>query len=76
MLVFIRFSSLGMSPLVRLHNRVNAAMNKNLLEEQVVVQILQNPGFKNPVFMQDNGPCHKAKWVIADLNNQGINIMD
>lgn len=46
-------------------------MNKNLLEH---VQILQNSGFENPVFMQDNAPCRKL--VIADLNNQGINIMD
>lgn len=51
-MVFGMFSSLGTSPLVRLHNRDKAAMYKSLLEEHV--PILQISGFENPLFMQDN----------------------
>lgn len=73
MMAYDIFSSLCMSPLVRLHNRVNVAMHKNLLEH---VPVLQNSGFENHVFMQDNASCNKVKQVIAYLNDQGINVMD
>ncbi|KAF2366364.1 Transposase Tc1-like, partial [Trinorchestia longiramus] len=61
-MVFGMISGQGTSPLVRLNTKVSAAVDKNVLQ-QYVVPVLQNSGFQNPIFMQDNAPCHNAKVV-------------
>ena len=60
-MVFGMFSIQGTSPLVRLNNRVNASIYKNLLEDHVVPNI-NNSGINGAIFMQDNAPsCHATR---------------
>lgn len=74
-MVFGMISCQGTSPLVRLNCRVNSTVYKNVLKQHVV-PVLQNSGIENPVFMQDNAPCHKAKLVMEYLADEGVDVMD
>ena len=49
-------------PLVRLNTRVNTAIYKNLLEDHVIPSI-NNSGINDTIFMQDNAPCHKPRFL-------------
>ena len=74
-ILFGMISSQGTTPLVRLNTRVNVAIYKNLLQNHVV-PILQESTCANPIFMQDNAPCHKAKLVMEYLKEQNVEVMD
>lgn len=74
-MVFGMISSEGTTPLIRLTTRVNAAIYKNILVKHVVPAI-ERSGVEEPIFMQDNAPCHKAKSVMSYLNGLDFEIMD
>ncbi len=64
----------GVGPLVRLHGKVNAEVYKQLLEQRVVPYLRRTT--QQPVFMQDNAPCHKAKKVMNFLREKEIDTMN
>jgi len=74
-MVFGMFSAQGTNPLVRLNIRVNAANYKHLLDDHVV-PILNKSDVTEPIFMQDNAPCHKAKSVLNYLEQQKVEVLD
>ena len=65
-------SAAGVGLLVRIQGTVNADVYKRLLTQHAV-PCLQN--FVDPVFMQDNAPCHKSKKVMQFLSQEGITVM-
>ena len=54
-------SSVGVGPIVRFHDDINASVYKEL--RQYVLPHLRKGTVETPIFMQDNAPCHKAKTV-------------
>ena len=74
-MVFGMFSWNETSPLVRLNCKVNAAIYKNVLAHHVIPHI-ERSLIENPVFMQDNVPCHKAKCIMDYLADQDFEIID
>jgi transposase len=72
------FSAAGVGPLVRLHGSVNSAIYKALLEEHLLPHLKRKkPRSKQqqPIFMQDNAPCHKSKIVMNFLEAKKIDVM-
>ncbi len=65
-------SAAGVGPLVRIQGTVNADVYKRILTQHAV-PCLQNS--VNPVFMQDNAPCHKSRKVMKFLSEEGITVM-
>ena len=65
-MVFGVFTAQNTTPLIRFNSRVNATVYKNLQEEHVL-PILDNSRPDDPIFMQDNAPCHEAKSVLNYL---------
>ena len=66
-------SAAGVGPLVRIQGTVNADVYQRILSQHAV-PCLQT--MTNPVFMQDNAPCHKARKVMSYLSREGITVMD
>ena len=73
--VFGMFSYQGTTPLLRLNTQVNATIYKNLLESHVL-PALNYSDVKDPIFMQDNAPCHKAKSVLNFLKEKKVQLLD
>ena len=74
-MVFGMISWDGTTDLVRLITRVNGTIYKNMLRDHVI-PILRNSECENPIFMQDNAPCHKAKHVMEFLKEQNVDVLD
>ena len=70
-MVFGMISANGTGPLVRLEGRVNAQVYKELLQRHVVPVIKDSPA-EDPLFMQDNAPCHTAKLVNSFLDQEEV----
>ena len=58
-MVFGMFLYQGTTPLIRLNIQVNATIYKNLLESHVL-PALNCFDVKDPIFVQNNMPCHEA----------------
>ena len=43
--------------------------------EGIVVLNIVNSGVPNPIFMQDNFPCHKTKAVLSYFEQQDLEVM-
>ncbi len=56
------------------HGRVNANVCQNLLRQHVVPSLCSLPN-QPAIFMQDNSPCHTAKWVKQFLEAKNTEIM-
>ena len=68
------FSAAGVGPLIQLHGRVNASVYQNLLQQHVVPSLRSS--LNQPAsFMQDNAPCHTAKWVKQFLETENTETM-
>ena len=74
-MVFDMSSAQGTTPLVHLNSRVNATVYKNLLDEHVLPNF-DNSRLADPIFMQDNAPCHNAKSVLNYLQEQNVELLD
>ena len=74
-MVFGMFSSRGTVPLTRINVKINTAIYKNILQKHVITTI-KTSGVINPIFVQDNAPCHKAKSVLKYLKEEKIEVMD
>ena len=74
-MVFGMISASGTGPLVRLQGKINAKVYKELLLMHVV-PVLRSSSSQNPIFMQDNAPCHTAKLVKSFLQEEGVDILD
>lgn len=74
-MVFGMISWEGTTDLIRLDVKVNGTIYKNLLRDHVIPAI-RNSVFENPIFMQDNAPCHKAKHVMEFLKEQNVDVFD
>ena len=73
-MVWGMISSSGVGPLIRLHGKVNAEVYKQLLDQHVLPVFYASS--QNPVFMQDNAPCHKAKKVMDFLKANNVTTME
>ena len=65
----------GVSPLVRLQEKVNAGVYKQLVKDHVL-PVLRNSTKQPSIFMQDNAPCHKAMVVMNFLKAENVTVMD
>ena len=68
------FSAAGVGPLVQLHGRVNANVYVNLLLQYIIPSLELSPN-QPLIFMQDNAPCHTAKWVKQFVEAKKIETM-
>ena len=68
-MVFGMFSYQGTTLLICLNTQVNATIYKNLLASHVL-PALNYSDVKDPIFAQDNVPCHKAKSVLNFLKEK------
>ena len=59
-------SAAGTGPLVRLRGRINGEVYKQILRQHAL-PYLRNAGIENPIFMQDNAPCHTCKKISHSL---------
>ena len=65
----------GTGPLVWLHCKINATVNKEKLKIHVVPNlrtVISQPA----VFMQDNATCHTAKSVKTFLSKEDVTVME
>ena len=69
------FSYQGTTPHVHLNTQVNATIYKNLLESHVL-SASNYSDVKDPIFVQNNVPCHKAKNVINSLKEKKVQLLD
>ena len=74
-MVFGMFSASGTGPLVRMQGKINAKVYKELLQMHVV-PFLKSSSSENPIFMQDNAPCHTAKLVKSFLQEEEVDVLD
>lgn len=74
-MVFGMFSAQGTTPLVRLNTRVNAAVYKVMLDD-LVIPFMNSSAVDDPIFMQDNAPCHKAKTAMSFLQEERVEYLD
>ena len=72
---FGMFSARGTTPLVRLNTRVNAAVYKAMLDDHVI-PFMNSSAVDDPIFMQDNAPCNKAKTVMSFLRKERVEYLD
>ena len=72
------FSILGLGPLVALEGNQNQYTYKDLLENNLLkeIQIAKSHFDTDMVFMQDNAPCHKTKFVMDFLAEKGVSVLD
>ena len=74
-MVWGMISAEGIGPLVRLHGRVNAAVDKELVKQHGL-HVLRNAANQPGVFMQDNAPCHKANTVRSFFKEENVIVTD
>ena len=74
-MVWGMISSVGVVPMVRFHGNINASIYKELLSLHALPH-LRKGTVENPIFMQDNAPCHKTKTVLSFLEEEGIAVME
>ena len=65
----------GIGRLVRLYRRVNAAVDKELMTQHVLL-VLRNAANQQAIFMQDNAPRHKAKTGMSFFKEENVIVMD
>ena len=69
------FSYQDTTPLVCLNIQINATIYKNLLESHVL-PALNYSDAKDPIFVQNNVPCHKAKSILNFLKEKKVQLLD
>ena len=73
-MMFGMISPAGTGPLVRLHNEVKTTVYKEILKKHVLN--LRTAINQPAVFMQDNTPCHTAKFVKTFLSDEDVTVME
>ena len=71
-MVFGRISAVGIKPLVRLHDKINATVYMILKKHVPNLRAAIN---QPAVFMQDNALCHTAKSVKTFLSEEDVSVM-
>ena len=74
-MVFGMISAAGPGALVRLHGRINAAVYKEMLRQHVL-PTLRSAANQPAIFMQDNAPCHTAKFIKTFFTEENLTVMD
>jgi len=74
-MVWGMISGNGVGPLIRLHGKVNAYVYKELLKQHVI-PALKHSDNNQPILMQDNAPCHKAKMVMGYFKEKNISLLN
>ena len=69
------FSSLGIRPLVLIKGTNNQHRYIKILEEHLLPYIAKNK-FTNFKFVQDNVPCHFAKFIKTWLQSLNLSVID
>ena len=65
----------GIGPLVHLHWRVNAAVDKELVKQHIP-PALTNSANQQAILMQDNAPRHKDKTVGSIFKEKNVIVVD
>ena len=73
-MVFGMISAAGTGPLVRLHDKINIIVYKEILKKHV--PNLRTAINQPAVLMQDNDPCHTAKSVKTFLSEEDVTVME
>ena len=68
-------SAAGTSPLVRLRGRINGKVYRQILRQHAL-PYLRNAGIKNPIFMQNNAPCHTYKKIKSFFIGEKVEVME
>ena len=68
-------SAAGTGPLVRLRGKINGEVYKQILRQHAV-PYLRNVNIENPIFMQDNAPCHICKTVKSYFIEEKVDVID
>ena len=72
--VFKMISLPGRGHIVRLYGKINSTLYKEILKKHAVPNL--RTAINQPaVFMQDNAPCHSAKYVKTFLSEEDVTVM-
>ena len=72
---FGMISTTGTGPLAKLRGKINTTVYKEILKKHVVPNlrtVLNQPA----IFMQDNDPCHTAKFVETFVFEEDVIVME
>ena len=73
-MVFGMISAAGTVPLIRRHGKINATICKEISKK--CVPNMRTAMNKPAVFMQDNAPCHTAKFLKIFLSEEDVTVME
>ena len=60
-MVWGMISSVGIGLIVSFHSNINSSVYKELLRRHALSHLRKGTA-ETPIFMQDNAPCHRAKF--------------
>ena len=70
------FSAAGTGRLVRIEGKMNAAMYRDILDENLLQRALDLRLERRLIFQQDNNPKHTAKITEEWLRDNSVNVLE